>query len=257
MSNLHCCVEEEQGGVYQNLVSIPPAYESLSTIGMDRAAATNDSEACQTEEPPPLDSMTAYSHPYQPEVTFDKLHLYQPSQLAATHMYNKPYCAPIALLCMSIGIPSCIHPDAMEDDDCFKKALTTGKGGMFTKMQLIPINKTSGKKYLQKELMPRAIIADPSCSSLPQHANHSIKTLVAKLCDKPPPKSEHESILSAIDHLKEDMHRHFQSHSGTAEATLNRWVHFIEVLMDPSIKQDWLERGMQMNRPVIDAQCSH
>jgi hypothetical protein len=31
-------------------------------------------------------------------------------------MYNKQYCVPIALLCMSIGVPSCIHPDAMEDD---------------------------------------------------------------------------------------------------------------------------------------------
>ncbi len=94
--------------------------------------------------------MTAYSHPHPPEVSYDKLHLYQPSQLAAPRMYNKQYCAPIALLCMSIGVPSCIHPDALEGDECFKKALTSGKGGMFTKTQLIPTNKTSGKKYLQR-----------------------------------------------------------------------------------------------------------
>ena len=54
---------------------------------------------------------------------------------------------------MSIGVPLCIHPDAIESDECFKKALTSGKGGMFTKTQLIPTNKTSGKKYLQKELL--------------------------------------------------------------------------------------------------------
>jgi hypothetical protein len=158
---------------------------------------------------------------------------------------------------MSIGVPSCIHPDAMESDECFKKALTSGKGGLFTKTQLIPTNKTSGKKYLQKELLRRAIIADPSSSSLPQPAAHSIKTLVSKLLEKPPPPLEHEFIMCAIDHLKEDMRRHFQSHSGTAEASLNRWMRFIEVLMDPSIKRDWLERGMQKNRLVIDAECSH
>jgi hypothetical protein len=34
-------------------------------------------------------------------------------------------------------------------------------------------------------------------------------------------------------------------------------MRFIEVLMDPSIKRDWLERGMQKNRAVLDAQCGH
>ena len=53
------------------------------------------------------------------------------------------------------------------------------------------------------------------------------------------------------------MRRHFQSHSGTAEASLNRWMRYIEVLMDPSIKRDWLERGMQKNCAVIDAECNH
>ena len=52
MSDLHHCREEEQGGVFPNLVSIPLASESLSMIGTDRAAATSDSEACRTEEPP-------------------------------------------------------------------------------------------------------------------------------------------------------------------------------------------------------------
>lgn len=60
---------------------------------------------------PPLDPMAAYDRPHQPEVTFDKLHLYQPSQLSATRrMYNQQYCLPIALLCMSMGVPSCIPP---------------------------------------------------------------------------------------------------------------------------------------------------
>ena len=247
---------EEQDRVYPNALSIPPASESLSTVGTDGVIANTDPDAPQNEVPPP-DPITTYGRPHCPEVSYDKLHLYQPSQLAASRMYNKQYCAPIALLCMSIGVPLRIHPDAIESDECFKKALTSGKGGMFTKTQLIPTNKTSGKKFLQKELLRRAIIADPSCSSLPQPAAHSIKTLVNKLLEKPPPPSEHDFILSAIDHLKEDMRRHFQSHSGTAEASLNRWMRFIEVLMDPSIKRDWLERGMQKNRPVIDAECSH
>ncbi len=94
--------------------------------------------------------------------------------------------------------------------DCFKKALTSGKGSMLTKTQLIPTNKTSGKKYQQKELLQRAIIADPSGSNLPQPAGHSIKTLVLKLLNSTPPKSEHEFIISAINHLKEDLHRHFK-----------------------------------------------
>ncbi len=51
------------------------------------------------------------------------------SHLTAPRMYKKQYYVPIALLCMSIGVPSCIHPDAMEGDECFKKALTSGKGG--------------------------------------------------------------------------------------------------------------------------------
>jgi hypothetical protein len=34
-------------------------------------------------------------------------------------------------------------------------------------------------------------------------------------------------------------------------------MRFIKVLMDPSIKRDWLERGMQKNRAVIDAEFNH
>ena len=141
MSDLHLSGEEEQGGVYPDVASIPPASESLSTIGTDGVAANSDPDTHQNEEPLP-NPMTAYGHPHQPEVSYDKLHLYQPSQLAAPCMYNKQYCVPIALLCMSIGVPSCINSDAIEGDECFQKALTSGKGGMFTMMQLIPTNKT-------------------------------------------------------------------------------------------------------------------
>lgn len=84
-------------------------------------------------------------------------------------------------------------------------------------------------------------------------ATHSIKTLVKKLMENPPPESEHEFIVSAIQFLRENIHRHF-----TAEAQLKRNMHFIEVPMDPSIEQDWLERGgMQKNRQVLDAQSGH
>ena len=103
MSDLHCYGEEEQGGVYPNMVSISPASESLSMIGTDHAADTSDPDAHQTEEPPP-NPMTTYGHPHQPEVSYDKLHLCQSSQLAAPRMYNKQYCAPIALLCMFLHV---------------------------------------------------------------------------------------------------------------------------------------------------------
>ena len=53
-------------------------------------------------EPPPIDAMTAYGHPHKPEVIYDKFCLYRPYQLTATRMYNKQFCQPIALLCMSI-----------------------------------------------------------------------------------------------------------------------------------------------------------
>ena len=103
--------------------------------------------------------------------------------------------------------------------------------------------------------MRRAVIADPS--NLPRPANRNINQLVKSLLDLPPDESEHEFIVSAIEQLKLDMERHFQSHSGTAEAALNRNMRFVEVIMDPSIRREWLERGMQKNRQVLDATCGH
>ena len=95
---------EEQDRVYPNALSIPPASESLSTVGTDGVIANTDPDAPQNEVPP-TDPITTYGRHHRPEVSYDKLHLYQPSQLAASRMYNKQYCAPIALLCMSIGVP--------------------------------------------------------------------------------------------------------------------------------------------------------
>ncbi len=246
-------------GVDATSAAVAPPIDNHATTAT--AATTQNLDGLgpnnENDDLPPLDTMTEYGRPHKPDVTYDKLHLYQPSQLIARRMYSKQSCLPIVLLCMSIGVPSCIPPDDMENDDCYKRALTGGKGGMYTKTQLIPTNKTSGKKYLQKELLRRAILANPPLSSLPQPASHSIKTLVKKLLESPPPEDEYEFIVGVIEFLRDNMHRHFQSHSGTAEASLNRNMHFIEVLMDPSIKQDWLERGMQKNRLVLDAQCGH
>jgi hypothetical protein len=47
---------------------------------------------------------------------------------------------------MYIGVPSAVNPSALEDVPSIKKALTTGKGGMYIKAQILPLNKTMGKK---------------------------------------------------------------------------------------------------------------
>eukprot|EP00956_Cyclotella_meneghiniana_P024037 scaffold47933_cov68-Cyclotella_meneghiniana.AAC.3 len=143
--------------------------------------------------------MTEYGKPSNPKVTWDKLQFYKARDLAAHHMYNKQHSDPIVLFCMSIGVPNCTPHDLLADDDCIKKALASGKGGMFKTSQLIPTNKPSGKKYLQKELLRRAVIADPS--DLPRPANRNIDQLVKSLLDLPPDESEHEFIVSAIEQL--------------------------------------------------------
>ena len=63
--------------------SIPPVSESLSTVGTDGVVANTDPDAPQNEVNPP-DPITTYNRSHRPEVSYDKLHLYQPSQLAAS-----------------------------------------------------------------------------------------------------------------------------------------------------------------------------
>jgi hypothetical protein len=87
---------------------------------------------------------------------------------------------------------------------------------------------------LQKELLHRFIVTGTPCLSLPKPVSYSIKKLLEELMNNPTPESENEFILGACEHLLEDMLRHFTTHSGTAEASLNRMMCFIEVIMDPS-----------------------
>ena len=112
-------------------------------------------------------------------------------------MYNKQYCQPIVLMCMSIGVPSSVNPSALEDVPSIKKVLMTGKGGMYPKAQILPLNKATGKKYFQKELLHRYIVSGTPCLSLPKPDSHSIKILVEEFIKQPPPESEHEFILGA------------------------------------------------------------
>ncbi len=58
MSDPHITGGEEQGRVYPNTLSIPPASESLSTVGTDGIVANTDPDAPQNEVPPPDPIMT-------------------------------------------------------------------------------------------------------------------------------------------------------------------------------------------------------
>jgi hypothetical protein len=52
MSDPHITGGEEQGRVYPNMLSIPPASESLSTVGTDGVVANSDPDTPQNEVPP-------------------------------------------------------------------------------------------------------------------------------------------------------------------------------------------------------------
>ncbi len=54
---------EEHGRVYPNMSSIPPASESLSTVGREGIITNTDPDAPQNEVPPP-DPITTYGHPH-------------------------------------------------------------------------------------------------------------------------------------------------------------------------------------------------
>ena len=58
MSDPRITGREEEGRVYTHMSSIPPASESLSTVGTDVVVANTDPDAPQNEVPPPDHIMT-------------------------------------------------------------------------------------------------------------------------------------------------------------------------------------------------------
>ena len=100
-----------------------------TAIAQNIAGSTSDGSSTETTAPPlpPVNPMTEYGKPFNPEVTWDKLHFYQARDLAAHHMYSKQHSDPIVLFCMSIGVPNCTPPDSLANDDCIKKALASSR----------------------------------------------------------------------------------------------------------------------------------
>eukprot|EP00956_Cyclotella_meneghiniana_P016864 scaffold27061_cov20-Cyclotella_meneghiniana.AAC.1 len=91
-----------------------------TAIAQNIAGSASDGSSTETTAPPlpPVNPMTEYGKPFNPKVTWDKLHFYQARDLAAHHMYSKQHSHPIVLFCMSIGVPNCTPPDSLANDDC-------------------------------------------------------------------------------------------------------------------------------------------
>lgn len=190
---------------------------------------------------------------WREEVTYDLLHKYEAHELHATKMYMRPHVLPIALHCMGYGVPN--FPQDLQQDSVINKTLKRGSGHLFNASQLLPTNKTTGKKYLLKELIRRKILAE--VDELPRCKNYTIKQTIALLQASPPPEHEHSFILSKLDDLRHEVDEHYSGNSHAAEASLNRHMRFVEVILHPDIARDWRERNMQKSRPVLDAECSH
>ena len=219
----------------------------------------DDSSSLSSNEEPaeetPIDPIQKYGNPFKKEVTFDLLPLYKPFNLAARRMYKRPQIPPIVLHCMGYGVPS--FPDDLNEDPDIQKTFTRGKGGLFTKSDVLPTTRSVGKPYLQKELVRRAVVTGKTGGDLPKPSNYSIPTMIRLLRANPPPVSEHQFILAQLQELRESIISHYSGHSGTAGAALNRDMRKIEVLFHPSHAKDWKERNWQKNRQVLCAEASN
>ena len=194
------------------------------------------------------------SQPYKETVTFDKIPLYELRELDAARMYHESACKPIALACMGIGVPG--FPK-YEEDAVLQQNFKRSRASLYKKTEILPNNKTTGKPFLMKEVMRRAVLAGLVGEALPQPKNHTIPMLISWLEQNQPPQSEHEFIVRKMTKLLQSLHDHFMSHSCTAESALNRAQRYIEVLMDRDLRKDWEERDMQKNRQVLEAECHH
>ncbi|KAL3778894.1 hypothetical protein ACHAWO_007860 [Cyclotella atomus] len=217
----------------------------------ESAAETQESAPVAAEDDtPPENPVEKYGRPWSNAVGYDKLHFYDPTDLVATRMYFRPAVLPIALICMGYGVPG--FPTELSDDEIISKTLNKGKGQLFTPVQLVPTNTTTGKKYLQKELIRRFMVDDVDfvdITKIPRCRNYTINQLIQLLIASPPPAREHGFILRMLDHLREEVESHFSGHSGSRVAALNRHMRFIEVIVHPDLARDWKERNMQKNRP--------
>jgi hypothetical protein len=98
--------------------------------------------------------------PWQPEVTYEALLNYEAHQLQASLMYHRPQVPPIVLACMGIGVPT--FPRDIGEDPIISKSIKKGKGQLFNSLELLPTNKTTGRKVLLKELIRRKVLEEVS-----------------------------------------------------------------------------------------------
>ena len=60
-----------------------------------------------------------------------------------------------------------------------------------------------------------------------------------------------------LEELKAEVESHYSGHSDSREASLNRHMQFVQIILHPDLARDWKERNMNKNRQVLDAECSH
>jgi hypothetical protein len=195
--------------------------------------------------------------PWQPEVTYEALLNYEAHQLQASLMYHRPQVPPIVLACMGIGVPT--FPRDIGEDPIISKSIKKGKGQLFNSLELLPTNKTTGRKVLLKELIRRKVLEEVSEDEMPRCKHWTINSIIEHLQVQayPPPIDERDFILGSLVELRNEVEAHYCGVSHAADAALNRHMRFVEVILHPSIARDWRERNMQKNRQVLDATCSH
>ena len=237
----------------------PDVQGDDAEISTDHASISNNVDAqAHTPSAPAENPIAKYGRPWSVTVPYDVLHEYDQADLTATKMYHRPQVNPIALVYMGIGVPG--FPDDLSSDHIISKIFKVNRGQLFSKSQVLPTNNTNGKKYLMKELIRRHVldvVDGVDITMLPKCKHHKIGTLIELLKTSPPPPREHCFILQMLDALRAEVATHYSGHSGTREASLNRNMRYVEVIMHPDLARDWKERNMSKNRIVRDAECSH
>jgi len=175
--------------------------------------------------------------PTDSSVAWKDLWKYPNDELNFEAYYVLGVSTPLVLTVAMIGATGALQPERIAKNEHVLMALSRGSGGLFSNSQILPTNRSTGKKNLLKEAMRRHLVRDtrrdPEADgselwSNLKIASKSIPKLVDHLTDHPPPLREVEFIIKCWGALVESIEEHYLEQSGGSEAVTFRHCRWVE-----------------------------
>ena len=99
------------------------------------------------------------------------------------------------------GLPEFLHD--LSDDPVIGKSIKKGISQLFNKTDLFPTNKTSGRKFLLRDLIWQYVLEDFPVDKMPHCMSDTVKDVITIVQANLPLIVEHVFILHVLDESRE------------------------------------------------------